>query len=157
MKRFILYLIPLLIVGAATAFVFGTRGNKPEPSPTATEPQATEKPRLEDSVFKFDDPKKSAYYVSNTPEHATTLAEVPGSVAITFNFNLAEPSSISVKKDGREYSLGETIISANRLTLSKQLTADLPNGLYTVTYRACWPDRSCHDGSFQFAVKRSNP
>lgn len=157
MKRLILYLIPLLIVAGTAVFVFGTRGNKPEPSPTATEPQANEKPRLEDSVFKFDDPRKSAHYVSNTPEHASTLTEAPGSVAITFNFDLAKPSSISVKKDGKEYAIGETLISADKLTLSRQLMADLPNGLYTVTYRACWPDTSCHDGQFQFGIRRATP
>ena len=30
-----------------------------------------------------------------------------------------------------------------------------PDGLYKVTYNACWPDRSCHDGHFEFAIDRS--
>src|SRR3989338_5881278 len=27
-------------------------------------------------------------------------------------------------------------------------------GLCTLRYLACWPDRSCHDGLFQFSVER---
>jgi methionine-rich copper-binding protein CopC len=153
MKK-LLFIIPIAIVAASALYVFGTQGNKPEPDPVQTDEQASEKPKLEDSVSKFSDPIKSAHYVSNVPEHGSTLAEKPGSVAITFNFDLAAPSSISIKHDGREYGSGETLISSNKLTLSRQLSADLPNGLYDVRYRACWPDKSCHDGFFQFAIKR---
>lgn len=27
-----------------------------------------------------------------------------------------------------------------------------PDGRYSVVYKACWPDGSCHDGSFEFAI-----
>jgi plastocyanin len=30
-----------------------------------------------------------------------------------------------------------------------------PDGLYEVTYNACWPDGSCHDGNFRFAIDHS--
>ncbi len=30
-----------------------------------------------------------------------------------------------------------------------------PDGQYKVTYNACWPDRSCHDGQFEFAIDRT--
>jgi len=32
---------------------------------------------------------------------------------------------------------------------------DSPDGLYTVSYKACWPDGSCHDGHFQFIIDRT--
>ena len=30
-----------------------------------------------------------------------------------------------------------------------------PDGLYTVNYKACWPDGSCDEGSFQFVIDKS--
>jgi hypothetical protein len=37
--------------------------------------------------------------------------------------------------------------------MSTDLPADAGAGLYLVKYTACWPDGSCHDGQFAFAVK----
>ena len=154
MKRSLLFLIPVLIVGAAAVFVFGTRGNKPEPNPAVTEPQAQEKPRLENSVFKFNDQRQAQYFVSSNPEHGVTLVEEPGAVTITFSTELTKPSGLSVKRGGKEYGLADTLISSNRLTLTRELAAELPDGLYTVEYRACESKATCHEGSFQFAIKR---
>lgn len=154
MKRSLLFAVPVLIVGAAAVFVFGTRGNKPEPNLSTTEPQTQERPRLENSVFRFADQRKARHYVSSNPEHAVTLAEKAAAVTISFNFDLAKPSSISVKQNGKEYAIDETIISADKLTLSRELASELPDGLYEVTYRACWPDATCHNGLFQFAIKQ---
>lgn len=103
--------------------------------------------------FEFSSSKKSAHYVSNSPEHGSISAEIPPEVSLRFNFDLAAPSSISIKKDGTEYGVGETKISSDKLTLSRALDPVASSGLYTVTYKACWPDKSCHDGNFQFAVK----
>lgn len=104
--------------------------------------------------FDFNRPKKSAHYETNTPAHASVLAASPINIVIDFNFDLAPPSSISIKKDGVEYSVGETVIDSNKLVLRKNFDADAPNGLYKVDYNACWPDRSCHQGYFEFAIDR---
>lgn len=105
--------------------------------------------------FNFEQPKKSAHYESNTPEHGSVLAAVPINVVIDVNFDLAPPSAISINKDGRDYGVGETTIDSNKLAMRRAMAPDAPDGLYTVNYNACWPDSSCHDGHFQFAIDRS--
>lgn len=104
--------------------------------------------------FTFGNSKKSAHYESNTPVHGSVLAGVPINVVIDFNFDLAKPSSISIISDRQEYARGETIIDENKLSMRRTMDPQAPDGLYTVRYNACWPDKSCHDGMFQFAIRR---
>lgn len=143
----------ILIVGALLAITLTlsacTKKTNQTSQPTQQENQT------QSSNVSFANPKKSAHYESNTPEHAATLAGVPINVVINFNFDLAKPSSISITKDGEEYGQGETIIDSNKLTLRRNMDPAAQDGLYTVTYNACWPDGSCHNGSFQFAIDRS--
>lgn len=103
----------------------------------------------------FDNPKKSAHYETNTPTHASTLAGVPVNVSIDFNFDLTAPSELKIEKDGDDYGVGETIIDDNKLTMRRNMDPNAPDGIYTVTYNACWPDKTCHDGHFQFAIERT--
>lgn len=109
----------------------------------------------EGMMMKFNPAKKSAHYESNTPAHEAVLAAPPVNVVINFNFDLAAPSAISIMKDGKEYGTGDTTIDANKLALRRNMTTDAPDGVYMISYRACWPDKSCHDGSFEFAIDRS--
>ena len=76
-------------------------------------------------------------------------------VVIDVNFDLASPSSISITKDGTDYGTSATTIDTNRLAMRRAMQTDTPEGTYTVQYTACWPDKSCHDGHFQFAIARS--
>lgn len=99
--------------------------------------------------------KKSAHYESNTPAHGSILAGVPVNVVIDFNFDLGPGSSISVKTGDREYGTGDTIIDSNKLAMRRNMDSNAPDGLYTVNYKACWPDGSCHDGYFQFTIDRT--
>lgn len=103
----------------------------------------------------FGLPKKAAHYESNTPAHASTLPAPPINVVIDFNFDLAPPSSISVTSKGKEYGTGETVIDDSKLAMRRAVDPQAPDGLYEVAYTACWPDGSCHDGNFQFAIDRS--
>jgi plastocyanin len=57
--------------------------------------------------------------------------------------------------NGIEYATGETIIDENKLAMRRTMDSNAPDGLYEVTYKACWPDGSCHDGYFRFAIDRS--
>ncbi|KKR78263.1 MAG: Blue (Type 1) copper domain protein [Candidatus Curtissbacteria bacterium GW2011_GWA1_40_9] len=104
---------------------------------------------------QFQTPKKSAHYESNTPAHGATLAGVPVNVVIDFNFDLAKGSSISITYHGKESGVGQTLIDSNPLAMRRNMDPTTPDGLYTVNYKACWADESCHDGSFQFAIDRS--
>lgn len=106
----------------------------------------------------FSNPKKSAHYETNTPNHGATLAAVPINVVIDFNFDLAKPSAMKIIKNGvggLDYGLGETVIDPNKLSMRRQMDSTAPDDIYTVFYDACWPDGSCHDGNFQFAIDRS--
>mgnify|MGYP001573672222 FL=1 len=103
---------------------------------------------------KFEKPKKSAHYESNTPAHSAILAAAPLNVVIDFNFDLTPPSSIKIEKDGTDYGVGETKIDPSALALRRDFSSEAPDGLYKVSYSACWSDTSCHDGYFQFTIDR---
>lgn len=118
-------------------------GTNPASSPAPTPP------------VTFATPKKSAHYESNTPAHGAILAAAPINVVIDFNFDLAKPSEMKIFKDDKDIGVGETIIDSNKLAMRRAINADATDGLYIVKYHACWPDESCHDGHFQFAIDRS--
>jgi plastocyanin len=99
--------------------------------------------------------KKSPHWASNTPNHGGTLAGVPINVVIDFDFDLGDGSAISIIKDGNDYGVGDTGIDPNKLAMRREMSPDSPDGVYNVTYRACWPDGSCHDGDFRFGVDRN--
>lgn len=123
-------------------------------APTATPPEnIPSSPAASSNVFQT--PKKSAHFESSTPAHGTTLPAPPINVVIDFNFDLASNSTIAVTKDGKDYGVGPTTIDANKLAMRRTIDPSAPDGLYTVTYKACWPDKSCHDGHFQFAIERA--
>ncbi|MDP3785240.1 MAG: plastocyanin/azurin family copper-binding protein [bacterium] len=106
-------------------------------------------------TITFDAPKKSAHYESNTPAHASILAAAPINIVIDFNFDLADNSSISITKDGKDYGVEKTMVDSNRLAMRRKMDPASPGGLYLADYKACWPDGSCHNGYFQFLIKRS--
>lgn len=122
---------------------------------TATSTSNQTSSQTKQDTASFANTKKAAHYESNTPEHSSTLAGVPTNVVINFNFDLAKPSNISITKDGKEYGVGETSIDDSKLTLRRSIEQTAPDGIYTVSYKACWPDGSCHDGSFQFKIDKT--
>lgn len=99
--------------------------------------------------------KKAAHYESNTPEHGAILAGAPVNVVINFNFDLASGTTLQIVNNGIDYSEGQTAIDSNKLVLRRAMQSTLPDGIYTVIYKACWADGSCHDGQFQFKIDRS--
>lgn len=147
--------LPSLVVAGALvvgAVYFMTQG-KTSPS-TMTSPIATNQATTRSGIT-FSPQKKSLHFVTSTPSHESVLAASPINVVIDFNFDLGSKSFIKVSKDGVDYTEGVTSIDSSKLTLRQTLKADLPDGLYQVTYDACWPDNTCHDGAFQFAVDRT--
>lgn len=146
--RFLTISLTLLVVGLGLLFFSKTK-QAPVDNTVNNEVQT------ERNEFKFSNPKKSAHYETNTPAHGSVLAAPPVNISLDFNFDLAAPSSISVIKDGAEYATGDLVIDTNQLTMRRAFKQDAPNGLYKVIYNACWPDRSCHDGHFEFAIDRT--
>lgn len=118
------------------------------------------------SSTTFQTPKKSAHYEGNTPAHGAILPAPPVNIVIDFNFDLAESSEIRVYSSGVknprkgttspiDIAVGETTIDANKLAMRRAIDPQAPDDTYTVEYSACWPDKSCHNGMFQFAIDRS--
>jgi plastocyanin len=153
-KKPIIYGVIAVIVVGAAIFAF-TPKRPPEMEPVSNSGQeTTEQDNEVASEINFNNPKKSAHYETNTPAHGSVLAAPPVNIVIDFNFDLAAPSAISITKDGKEYGLENTVIDDNKLSMRRKFSPDAPDGKYLVTYNACWPDKSCHDGSFEFAIDR---
>lgn len=142
--------VALVMLGAG-AYYFSAKKERPSLGQEITLSEGS----VVETKIIFGNPKKSAHYESNTPSHAAILAGVPVNVVIDFNFDLAKPSAISVKSGSKEYGLGETAIDTNKLAMRREMDPQAPDGLYDVAYTACWPDGSCHEGNFQFAIDRS--
>lgn len=138
-------IVILLVVGVALLSIFIFTKPKENPNPVSTEIQKS-------TDIKFSNPSKSAHYESNSPLHGSELAAVPINVVIDFNFDLSEKSSMSITNNSKDYGLGKTTVDQNKLTMRRKMDPNAPDGLYNVTYMACWPDNTCHDGTFQFAI-----
>lgn len=143
--------VGLVILLASGAFFFFSRQQS---SPLETTTSIPKEP-TSNQQYVFENPKKSAHYESNTPSHGAILAGVPINVVIDFNFDLAKPSEIKIISNNQDYGVSETIIDQNKLAMRRNMDPNSPDGLYKVMYNACWPDGSCHDGSFQFVIDRS--
>lgn len=154
----------VVLIGAAVALV-SLRSTR-RPSPTAPSPASVSAPGSNGSTLSpapaaglrpspsFSEPKKSAHYENNTPAHGAVFPAPPPEVVVDFNFDLAAPSAIEIVKDGVQYGREEIIIDPGKLSMRRAMDLAAPDGVYTVNYRACWPDGSCHEGHFQFAVDR---
>lgn len=154
MNKLIVGIIVVILTTIGGYYFLTANKTAPQSPPTAQSSQATATTQISDTSKQFTNPKKSAHYESNTPEHGSILAGVPINVVINFNFDLAPPSSISITMDGKEYGKGETLIDSNKLTMRRNMDPLSPDGVYTVNYNACWPDKTCHDGNFQFKIVR---
>ena len=148
-KLIIFSIVAVIVIGG---IIFFTSQRKEVPAPVSQTAPKTELQK--ENSLTFAVPKKSAHYESNTPEHGTTLAGVPVNVVINFNFDLAKGSTIGILNNQKDYGVGETIIDDKKLAMRRKTDTVLPEGLYTVNYKACWADGSCHDGNFQFAIDK---
>lgn len=155
----IIYIVIALVVVLVGGYLLFQNQKSTTPVSKSTPSPASK--QTENMQYIFENPKKSAHFETNTPAHGSILAGVPINVVIDFNFDLAKPSEIKILKDPStgsgqvDYGVGETIIDKNKLSMRRNMDVSSPDGLYTVEYKACWPDGSCHDGKFQFAVDQS--
>ena len=125
------------------------------PQPNATTAPESEIQTPANQASPFTTPRKTPHYENSAPAHAVILPASPYNIVINFNFDLAASSQITITNNGKDYATGATSIDINKLTLRRTMDATAPDGTYTVNYKACWPDGSCHDGFFQFAIDRS--
>lgn len=150
----VLLVLGVLVLAIAGFFVFNKKTQEPQPA-TSQNDQVDSGTQTPTASLAFSNPKKSAHYESNTPEHGETLAGVPINVVIDFNFDLAKPSEIRVYSGGGDITVGETVIDANKLSMRRAIDPEAQDDKYTVDYKACWPDGSCHDGNFEFVIDRT--
>ena len=152
--------ISLLVLASAVYLMLGKKEiiapTRQEGSKSAT-PAPGEKGIEEKSIgttFKQErfDNIKTPHYVSSTPTNNELLTTAPSKVTINFNFNVVPPSKISVTRDEVDVTSGSTTFSSDNLFISVPINGQ-ETGNYKVTYKACWPDDSCHNGSFGFSVK----
>lgn len=159
MNKIVGIAVAVVLLLLASVFVLSSRQNPAQKSTTQETETVTPQASGENNTG-FANPKKAAHFESNTPEHGDTLAGVPINVVINFNFDLVKPSSIIISpwNKGREIfidkGVGETIIDSNKLSMRRKMNSDSLDDLYTVNYKACWADGSCHDGNFQFVIDR---
>ena len=94
----------------------------------------------------------AAHFVDSMPKHGDVVAKTPEKLLLNFNFTLADNSTITVTKDGAPVSTGTVMLGDKMLSMSTTLPMNAGDGLYLVKYKACWLDKSCHDGQFAFQV-----
>ena len=92
------------------------------------------------------------HFVDSSPAHGDVLAKLPEEIVLNFNFNLNPNSSIALTRDGEPAAIGSVAISPNQLSMRAPITEISTDGVYQVSYTACWPDGSCHEGSIAFIV-----
>lgn len=151
-KALIVVVILILVIGAFV--LFKNQATSPAQKTQSVPQTQTQPPST--ATEQFSNPKKSAHYESNTPEHGAVLAGVPVNVVIDFNFDLVQGSKIEIMMGSKDYGTSESVIDEGKLTMRKKMDPNSPDGLYTVSYKACWADGSCHDGQFQFKIDRSS-
>ena len=113
------------------------------PPPAPTQPKTT---------LNLPDKIVAPHFINSYPAHGDILAQVPNVAVLNFNFNLNDGSFISATRNGEKVPLGPVTISADQLTMRVPFEESGTDGVYQLTYQACWPDRTCHDGSVSFVV-----
>lgn len=141
----------LAIVAAGTIFFASQNRSINKTQDSSDLPRAVKEEK--ENITGFSTPKKSAHYESNTPEHGSVIPGVPINVVLDFNFDLAKPSEIKILNDGKDYGVGEIVIDENKLSMRRYMDPESPDGIYKVEYNACWPDKSCHEGNFEFEIR----
>ncbi len=161
-KQLLLIAVPVLIF-TILAFLFLLFINKPKENTETTTPTKTteQKTATQETKTKTTDSGletvtyqniKSPHFVSSTPANNVILTTGPSQVTINFNFDLGPGSKIEVIVDGNSVVAQEAKVSSDKLSMTALVNPVEP-GNYQVKYTACWPDGSCHEGSFGFSVK----
>lgn len=109
-------------------------------------------PTVDAMMKKMPEQMFAAHFVDSMPKHGDVVAKTPEKLLLNFNFTLADNSTIIVTKDGAPVNTGTVMLGDKMLSMSTTLPMTASDGLYLVKYKACWLDKSCHDGQFAFQV-----
>lgn len=149
----------IVILGGIGVYL-GTRKISTPKTETQTQTAQTPSPQtLKEGQSPTPSPKeafeniKTPHFVSSVPANNAVLTNGPSQVTINFNFDLAPGSKITVAANGNDVTTAQgTKISSDKLSMTT-LINPIEEANYQVNYTACWPDGSCHNGSFGFSVK----
>lgn len=103
--------------------------------------------------YDLPDMVASNHFVASSPAHAEELYDSPDTITINFDFKLAPESSIALSHGGEAVALGAVQFAPDQLAMAALVLEELDEGIYEVSYRACWPYSNCHSGSFAFVVE----
>ena len=151
-RNVVLILIGLaLVVGISSAYLIKNQQQKTASFLLPPTSELVSSTPTENSPTATFTEIKSAHYVASLPKNNEILTSPPTEVKINFNFILGSNSIIKISKDGQPLSTSTPTISNDQLSLSVPFSQS--SGSYQVDYKACWPDKSCQEGSFGFVVQ----
>ncbi|MDD1679762.1 MAG: hypothetical protein LUO93_11345 [Methanomicrobiales archaeon] len=140
----LLIALMMVITIALAVFSAGCTSSAPQQTPPQTPAGVT-----------FLPARNVSRLMDVTPPAGAIYPGVPLNIVIDVEANLTDSSSMSIQQSGKEYGTTH-MVDDNRVTLRRYMDQAAPDGLYTVTYTACWESGgSCEDGMFQFAIDRS--
>jgi methionine-rich copper-binding protein CopC len=145
-------IILLLLLGVGAYFLL----NQEETTPSVNITQKVSSPSSQATESASPTPAqsetKTPHFVSSSPSHGAVLDQPVSEVSILFNFDLGAGSKTEVLGNGNSVVAQPATISTDKLSM-KTLINPVTPGNYVVNYTACWPDGSCHEGTFSFSVK----
>lgn len=145
MKKNVFFTLVIVIFAVILVWVWNARKttdtNSDENENTNTSP-----------TYSFANEVKATHFSVSTPAHASTLTTVPKEIVVDLSFAMESDSTMTITKDGKDYGTGATTLGDKKISLHRSVKTDVPNGVYTVTYTACFTDKTCSDGNFQFAL-----
>jgi plastocyanin len=148
----LLLLIPLLAIIAIAGCVGQAPTAAPPPgiAPPPAAPPGAPTAGTQYTVSTLN--MRTPHFVNSAPAHGEVYTMPPNGVIINTNFDVVPPSEIKIFKGTTDVTDGATEIGSDRLLMRAKIKKGFGDGEYVVRYHACWPDRSCHDGSFGFIV-----
>lgn len=87
------------------------------------------------------------------PRHGSKLTVLPSDLSVTFNQAVASHAALSLQREGVEYGAADVVTADGGTTIRRGLSANAPDGIYTINYYACLADGTCVSGHAQFALQ----
>jgi methionine-rich copper-binding protein CopC len=97
--------------------------------------------------------KQSPSMKTYSPVHGAHMTERPKQIVIEFSRELEVGSAIYIMNQ-KDYSFGPTEVGESKLIMTQKVNQDIPYGLITVNYTACWKDRSCDQATYEFYLDK---
>lgn len=87
------------------------------------------------------------------PRHGSKLTVFPSDLSVTFNQAVVSHAALSLQREGVEYGAADVVTADGGATIRRGLSANAPDGIYTINYYTCLADGTCVSGHAQFALQ----